>query len=77
MDITDDEKNSNFRRRIKLGDIITHPEWLDPKDSAAEVVYIDSPQNIFVSKQISEYAHNGSIQVRAMSCDRGEYIKKL
>ncbi len=74
--ISDDEKNANFRQRIKVGDIITHPEWTNPKDSDALVVYIDNPQDIFVFKSITEYGHDGNLQIRAMACDRGEYAYK-
>ena len=73
---TDDEKNKTFRETIKVGDIITHPEWIDPKDSSALVVYIDFPENVFISKQITEYGHNGNLSVRAMACARGEYAFK-
>lgn len=75
MKRTDEEKNKTFRASIRVGDLITHPEWTDPKDCSATVVYIDSPENVFVTKQISEYGHNGNLQIRAMACDRGEYLK--
>ena len=73
--MTNEEKNKRFRDNIKVGDFITHPYWRDPKDDKALVVYIDSPQNVFVFKNITDYNHDGSLQIRAMASSREEYVK--